>query len=266
MGARTVRSPTAGRARGPRSARARPPVDPRRARAARSPRSRGRPRVRRALPLRRSRGPPPPPSSSSSTSSREKASAIRSQIADSGVPVKIRSPRSTAPPHTMATPIPDTSLPSGHDARAPAKPAAPLTRSYPPNGRGLPCHSEMSASTPTAAIANPMNIRRRSCSADPRSSINPQDSARIGKTTAAIPNVACRSQSSPRPTGPADPNQSPSTARSASTTRPIPRASRAQGRRWLLTEGRFFVLWPRPFVVLATTPPRSREGSRACAA
>ncbi len=165
--------------------------------------------------------------------------------------MKIRRPSSTAPPHTIATPIPETSLPSGHEASAPVIPAAPLRRSYPPNGRGFPCHSEISASTPTAAIANPMNIRIRSCSAVPRSRISPQYSARIGKTTAAMPNVACRSQSSPRPTGPAEPNHSPRIARSASTTRPIPRASRAQGRRWLLTEGRLLVLLPRPFVVLA---------------
>ncbi len=179
------------------------------------------------------------------------ASTIRSQIAESGVPVKIRRPSSTAPPHTIATPIPETSLPSGHEASAPVIPAAPLRRSYPPNGRGFPCHSEIRASTPTAAIANPMNIRNRSCSAAPRSRTSPQYRARIGKTTAAMPNDGVQEPVQTPADRPGRPNHSPRIARSASTTRPIPRASRAQGRRWLLTEGRLLVFLPRPFVVLA---------------
>ncbi|HEX5904210.1 MAG TPA: hypothetical protein VF028_14035, partial [Actinomycetota bacterium] len=45
-------------------------------------------------------------------------------------------------------------------------------------------------------------------------------------------------------------NHRPRIARSASTTRPIPRASRAHGARWLLTEARD-AFPPRPFVLLA---------------
>ncbi len=94
----------------------------------------------------------------------------------------------------------------------------------------------------------PMNIRSRSSSAVPRSRRRPQYSAMTGNATAATPNPACSSQSNPRPTGPADSNHSPRIASNASTTRPIPRASRAHGRRWLRTDVRAGAPVRRPFV------------------
>jgi hypothetical protein len=76
-----------------------------------------------------------------------------------------------------------------------------------------------------------MNMRTRSPWAALRSSRTPQYRASTGKVTAAIPRAPWASTEIPRPTTPAASNHSASTDIRAKTTRPMPRASRAQGAR-----------------------------------
>ena len=76
-----------------------------------------------------------------------------------------------------------------------------------------------------------MNIRTRSSRAVSRSSTIPQYAPISGNTYAAIPNAPRDSHVRKPPTGPAAPNQMPSTPRSETTTRKMPSASRACGDR-----------------------------------
>ncbi len=96
-------------------------------------------------------------------------------------------------------------------------------------GDGSPPTSDNRPSEPSATAANPMNMRTRSSRAVSRTSKTPQYAPTMGKVKAATPAPARSATVSPSPTGPAPSSHTPSTASSDSTTRPMPKASRAHG-------------------------------------
>ena len=85
---------------------------------------------------------------------------------------------------------------------------------------------------------NPMNMRSRASGARSRTSVNPHASPTSGNAIAATPKPPWSVVFSARPTGPAASSQTDRTASPASTTSPIPTASRACGDRICRVEAR----------------------------